>query len=69
MHQYQVIVETGETRLFVTDWVTGRESAVPLVMAIASRFEESLYRVTVASRIVAITAQPWGDFVVGGSGN
>lgn len=69
MHQYQVIVETGSTRVFETDWVTGRESAVPLTMAIASRFEESLYRVTVSHRVVDLTATPWGEFVVGGSGN
>lgn len=70
MHQYQVIVETGDTRLFETNWVTSRESAVPLAMAIASRFEEPIYRTTVAQRIVALTATPWGEFVTeSGSGN
>ena len=68
MHQYQVIVETKGTILFTTEWVTGIGSGIPLAMAIASRFEEPTYRITVAHRILDITAQPWGEFVMS-SGN
>jgi hypothetical protein len=68
MHQYQVIVETKDKRLFATEWVTGLDSAIPLAMMIAARFEEPTYRITVAHRILDITAQEWGQFVVGDSG-
>lgn len=70
MHQYQVTVETKDKRLFATEWVTGHDSAVSLVMLIASRFEEPLYRIGVNHRILDITAQEWGSFVVSeSSGN
>lgn len=70
MHQYQVTVETKEKRLFATDWVTGLDSAIPLAFLIASRFEEPLYSIRVQHRMVDITAQEWGAFVLTeGSGN
>jgi len=69
MHQYQVVVETGGARLFETNWVTGRESAQALVMAIASRFEEPTFQIIVAHRILDITSHPWGDWVVQSGGN
>ena len=70
MHQYQVTVETKDKRLFATEWVTGHDSAVALVLLIASRFEEPTYRIGVSHRVLDITAQEWGDFVVSeASGN
>ena len=65
MHQYQIIVETKDKLLFSTEWVTGLDSAIPLAMLLASRFEEPTYRITVSHRVLDITAQNWGSFVVG----
>lgn len=68
MHQYQVTVETNGSRLFSTNWVTGHESAQSLVLAIASRFEEPTYQITVSHRALDITGTAWGDWVVSDSG-
>jgi hypothetical protein len=51
--------------LFETGWVTGRDAIEPLALLIASRFMEPEYMVTIAHRVVDITATAWGDFVVG----
>lgn len=65
MHQYQVLVETDGHRIFETNWVTGKETADPLVMLISSKFPEPVYHVSVAHRVMDLTAQPWSEFVVG----
>jgi hypothetical protein len=65
MHQYQVIVETKGHRLFATNWVTGRDAIEPLALLLASLFPEPTYLVTIAHRVVDLTATAWGDFIVG----
>jgi hypothetical protein len=65
MHQYQVIVETNGHRLFATNWVTGRDAIEPLALLLASLFPEPTYLVTIAHRVVDLTATAWGDFIVG----
>lgn len=63
MEQFQVIVEHAGHRLSTTEWVTGREAAIPLAMLIASKFPDS-YNVMVAKRTMDLASVAWDEFVV-----
>jgi hypothetical protein len=62
MKQFQVIVEHAGHRLFTTDWVTGRDAAIPLAMLIASKFPAP-YVVSIAKRTQDLITVAWDEFV------
>jgi hypothetical protein len=65
MKQFQVAVEHAGHRIFVTEWVTGVDAAIPLAMLLASKFPPP-YEVLVALREQHLVSIRWDEFVTGG---